>query len=306
MTPLTPTPSIDPTIPAIACNGQQRRKFFVVAGVLTALFAVPLYLLVRLALHSELHSHLLLIPFVTWFVWRFIDSPTTQQHNQPSRSAAVAVAVGSLFFSVAFVAATYIRHRPNIETLWLAILGYLLALLAAALATLGWGRLRDHQFALSFLVFFPPLPPAVMDAMSRLLQSASAEAADWFIHMTGLPVLRSGMMFQMPGLSIRVAEECSGLRSTLMLFITSTLAAKLFLQTTWRRSALALAVIPLGIARNAVRITALSWLTVNVDSGIINGWLHHQGGPVFFVLSLVPLFILLWWLRRSESVRQKH
>jgi hypothetical protein len=28
--------------------------------------------------------------------------------------------------------------------------------------------------------------------------------------------------------------------------------------------------------------------------------IHHRGGPLFFALSLVPLFLLLWWLRRQE------
>ena len=32
-----------------------------------------------------------------------------------------------------------------------------------------------------------------------------------------------------------------------------------------------------------------------IDSGI-----HRRGGPLFFALSLVPLFLLLWWLRGRE------
>ena len=59
--------------------------------------------------------------------------------------------------------------------------------------------------------------------------------------------------------------------------------------------------IPLGLLRNAARITVLGWLSVNVDEKVIHGPLHHHGGPIFFALSLVPLFGLLWYFRWSES-----
>jgi hypothetical protein len=33
---------------------------------------------------------------------------------------------------------------------------------------------------------------------------------------------------------------------------------------------------------------------------MIDSWIHNQGGPVFFALSLGPLFLLLLWLRLTE------
>ena len=77
----------------------------------------------------------------------------------------------------------------------------------------------------------------------------------------------------------------------------------MFLRSPGKRWALALATIPLGLLRNAVRITVISWLTVNVDRGIINGPIHHQGGLVLFPLSLVPLFVLMWWFRKTEAAK---
>jgi hypothetical protein len=34
---------------------------------------------------------------------------------------------------------------------------------------------------------------------------------------------------------------------------------------------------------------------------MIDGIIHRRGGPLFFALSLVPLFLLLWWLRGGEG-----
>ena len=60
-------------------------------------------------------------------------------------------------------------------------------------------------------------------------------------------------------------------------------------------------VIPLGILRNGFRVFVIGMLCVYVGPHMIDSPIHHRGGPVFFTLSLVPLFLLLWWLRRGEQ-----
>jgi hypothetical protein len=46
-------------------------------------------------------------------------------------------------------------------------------------------------------------------------------------------------------------------------------------------------------------------LCVHIGPGMINSIIHRRGGPIFFALSLIPLFLLLWWLRRGE-IAQGH
>jgi exosortase/archaeosortase family protein len=53
--------------------------------------------------------------------------------------------------------------------------------------------------------------------------------------------------------------------------------------------------------KNAIRIVTLSLLTIHADRGFLDGSLHHDGGVVFFLLSLVILLPLLVWLRHSEA-----
>jgi hypothetical protein len=36
---------------------------------------------------------------------------------------------------------------------------------------------------------------------------------------------------------------------------------------------------------------------------MIDSPIHHRGGPIFFGLSLIPLFLFLLWLRRRERVK---
>jgi exosortase/archaeosortase family protein len=77
----------------------------------------------------------------------------------------------------------------------------------------------------------------------------------------------------------------------------------MFLRSPWRRAVLVLFVIPLGILRNGFRILVIGLLCVNIGPQMIDCPIHHRGGPIFFALSLIPLFLLLWWLRRSERQR---
>jgi exosortase/archaeosortase family protein len=106
----------------------------------------------------------------------------------------------------------------------------------------------------------------------------------------------------LPGITIRVGQECSGIHSSLVLFLTSLIAGHLFLASPWNKTWLALLVLPLGIARNALRILTISLLCVHVDASMIRSPIHVRGGPVFFALSLIPFFAALWWLRRSERL----
>jgi exosortase/archaeosortase family protein len=108
------------------------------------------------------------------------------------------------------------------------------------------------------------------------------------------------MLFRLPGISLEVAPECSGIHSTLVLFITSLLAGQLLLRRTWKRTVLWLAVIPLALLRNGFRVFVISELCVHVSPQMIDSPIHHHGGPVFFVLSLAPFFLLLYFLRKGE------
>jgi exosortase len=146
-----------------------------------------------------------------------------------------------------------------------------------------------------------PMPNAMADALEQASAAASAEMANLLFHLSGMPFFRVGPVFQLPNITIQVAQECSGIRSSLVLFITSILAANLFLKTPWRRVALIAVVIPLAILRNGFRILVIGLLCVHLGPQMIHSLIHRRGGPLFFVLSLIPFLFLLWLLRRGDT-----
>jgi exosortase/archaeosortase family protein len=101
---------------------------------------------------------------------------------------------------------------------------------------------------------------------------------------------------------MEVAPQCSGIHSSLALFILSLLAGHLFLRSRWKRATLALAVIPLALLRNGFRVFTIGQLCVHIGPEMIDSYIHRHGGPFFFILSLVPFCILLFFLMKSDRL----
>ena len=102
-------------------------------------------------------------------------------------------------------------------------------------------------------------------------------------------------------MSIEVAKQCSGIRSSLGLFITAVLAGHLFLKTFQKKVVLALLVFPITVLKNGFRIVTLSSLAVYVDEKFLTqSFLHHSGGFLFYIPALLLLGIVVWWLRKLE------
>lgn len=297
-----------PPAPPEAFTGADRRRwrwfvaFLILLGIL---FAKPLLELARFAWTSELYSHILLIPFLSIYLG-WAKRRTLSAVGVPSPGlAAFPLAVGVAVMVAYWIKAGHAWVPNQNDYLSITIFAFLALLTGVLLAFLGRDAVQAMAFPLALLLFAVPLPTFLMGWIEMFFQHASALASHILFRISGTPVFRQEMVFYLPGMTIEVATECSGIRSSLVLFITSLVAGRLFLKTPWKRTVLALAVIPLGILRNAIRIFTLCMLTIHFDPNTINGPLHHRGGPVFFVLSLVPFFALLWWLRRSDGAKER-
>jgi exosortase C (VPDSG-CTERM-specific) len=192
----------------------------------------------------------------------------------------------------------------RLDSLFLATLSFLSMFAGLCAWFLGRQLLRAIAFPLCFLLLMAPLPLSLSNALESMLQHASAAVAYAFFEVSGTPIYaRSNLDFQLPGMTINVAPECSGLHSSLALFITSLLAGFIFLRSTWTRTILCLAVVPLGIIRNAFRIFTVGELCVHIGPQMIDSYIHRTGGWMFFLVSLGPFFLILLLLARSERPR---
>ncbi len=275
------------------------RRFWLGAGLVTLLWSPWLVSWVRFALADELASYVLLIPFVAGSLFWTARGTAPRSATRSTPGAVLALVAAAALLAAGFAsrgATDVTRH----DFLGPGILAFVSALVAVAFLTLGRETVRHLAFPLGFLAFAAPLPSWAVNALEVFFQHTSAEVASWMMQMVGLPNFRHGLVFQLAGITIQVAQECSGIRSSLVLIIVSVYGGHLFLKSTLRRTLFALFVIPLAIARNAFRILTIAELCTHVGSHMIDSPIHHRGGPIFFSLSLVPLFLWLYWLRRSE------
>jgi exosortase C (VPDSG-CTERM-specific) len=267
---------------------------FALAAVILA-FAKPLFDLVQFALSSDTFSHVLLVPFISAYLASLRRKSAVLNPAPASSGMFVALSVG-----VVLLVTWLIVSSPDLR-LCLSTLAFVCFVFAAAFRFLGTAAAREFAFPLGFLFLMAPLPTVIMDPLELFFQHASAWAAAVMMKVSGLPALREGLFFLLPGLRIEVAQECSGIRSTLVLFITSLIAGHLLLRNPLHRAILAASIVPIAILRNGFRIFSLAWLSVEVNPDIIDSPLHHQGGPIYFALALIPLVLLLLVLRRLEK-----
>ena len=137
----------------------------------------------------------------------------------------------------------------------------------------------------------------------RIFATAVGGGGEAHVSDGWVPVAQDGIVLTIPGLEIEVARECSSIRSSLMLIVTTLVLAHLFLRSWWRKVVLVAAAIPLSVAKNGLRIFTIGELGTRVDPGFLNGKFHHNGGIVFFAISVM----VLWILRRTESqMRRQH
>lgn len=148
-----------------------------------------------------------------------------------------------------------------------------------------------------------PIPTFVVDLIVHALQNASAEVSFAIFQIADVSIYRRGLTFHLPNISIEVAKECSGIRSTIALFIYSLLAGHFFLDAGWKKVVLVLLMFPITVIKNALRIVTLTLLANYLDTTwITNSFLHHNGGVFFFILALLLFAPILKWLKKPDKV----
>ncbi len=143
---------------------------------------------------------------------------------------------------------------------------------------------------LGLLVFAIPWPTTLVSALAFPLQMISSSYAALFGGMLGLNIQRVGVHLTVLSengsksiYSILVAQECSGTTSLIVLLAVGYLTAYFTPVRWWGRVLLVLAVIPLALLANAVRLTIIL-LVGGLYSAPLAQWVHDHEQPVLVFL----------------------
>lgn len=250
--------------------------------------------LANLALRDENSSQVLLIPLISSFLicWqrkRIFEGPK----YSPAFGAPLLLAAAILWFALQ-VPISKLNHTDGLSVS--ATIVYV-AWIGIFILCYGRACFKAALFPLLYLLLMIPLPAAVSERLIGLLQTGSANVCFLLFRSLGVPVIRHGFQFSLPGVDIEVARQCSGIHSALSLFIAGLLAGQFVLEGNWRKVCFALCIFPIAILKNAVRIVALAWIGVYVNPAVFQSALHRQGGLPFSLIAVAIMGTLLWLLR---------
>lgn len=257
----------------------------------------PLRDTLRLALENGAYTHILLIlPLGAALI--YLDSKALRTGLLPTPR------IGSALLGLGLLIGCYGRWGMAGASADVRLTIGMFALvtwwIASVVVCFGGRTFRSMLLPLCFLFLLVPLPEVVLNLIVRALQHGSAWMAALLFQSVGEPVQRDGVLLSLTNLDIEVAKECSSIRSSWMLVVTSIVLADLFLRS-WRRKALLIgSAIPLSVMKNGLRVFTIGELGTRVDPGFLDGKLHHHGGIVFFGIAVFAVGVLLWVLRRSE------
>jgi exosortase len=286
----------------VTSNGKRHASFIAYILISSLAFYATLTALVRYSLHDESSSHIVLIPFVAFFLL-FIDRQRIFSVTRTNLAPGIGLALVGLILY--WLASRGPFPQEGNWPLSLETVAVVLVWMGGFLLCYGFVAFRAGVFSLFFLLLMVPLPDVILNWTIYALQEGSTDIAYFLFRLAGTPVLRHGFLLTLPSVTIEVAQECSSIRSSIALFITCLLAAHLYLRTGWKKWVLVLLSFPLSLIKNGVRIATLTLLSIYVDPSFLTGSLHHQGGFVFFFLALLLIFPVFLWMERSDKPRRR-
>jgi exosortase len=262
------------------------------------LFWPSLNAIMTLALHDDRYLQVLIAPVacaLLMFVRRaeiFSRAQYSPRIGIPLLAVALCLALGTI----------YQYSGKNGTGLFLAVFAITLAWMSAFVLCYGFQSFRAGIYPLSCLFLMIPPFPSWMDLVARALQQGSAAVSYQLLRFSGIPVLRRGMQFSLPGFDFEVAPECSGIRSGIALIMVGVVVGYLYLHSGWARAVLLILTVPIVVFKNALRIVVLAVLGAYVNRIFVDGPLHHTyGGLVFSIVGITLFGLALAGLLKLEG-----
>jgi exosortase len=247
---------------------------------------------------SEYYSHIALIPLVSIYLIYIKRKEIFAKVNYLFVIGIPILFLGITLFVVGILWGVSLDKNNYASVIALSVVIFING---AFILLYGMQAYRTALFPLLFLIFTVPIPTVLMDNIIYFLQVGSTEFTNLLFLASGVPFMRDGFVFHLPTISVEVAKQCSGIRSSMAIFIVAILAGYMFLKSYWKIIFLVICAVLIAMFKNGIRILTLSLLGNYVDPRILSSSLHREGGTPFFILALLLLAPILFLLRRSEK-----
>src|SRR5579863_7253763 len=217
----------------------------VLVAAVAALYAPVLKLLTWQWYNDPDYSHGFIVPLLSaYLIWDRRDK-LRQVARVPSAWGMVIVlfSLGLLFLG-----------SLGAE-LSLARLSIVITLCGLVVYFAGGAMLRAMAFPIAFLLFAIPMPTLIYNEIVFPLQFIASKFATGVLETLNLfPIMREGNVLILPGMRLEVVEACSGIRSLMSLLALAAGYGYVVERSVPVRWFMVLAMVPLAIVSNGMRI----------------------------------------------------
>ena len=189
----------------------------------------------------------------------------------------------------------FLGELGSIETfmyigLWGCIVG--------AMFTVYGARLFKLWFPIIILAFIVPLPPFVNRLLTFNLKLAASTLSVLMLRLADVSVLQDGNIIDLGITQLQVVDACSGLRYFMPLILMALLFGYFYCRRWWQNAVLLIAVVPLSILVNGLRIFVTGMLHIWGYPELSEDFFHDFSGWIVFMLAGTILFGISMFLKR--------
>lgn len=249
---------------------------------LVVVYLPALYELVTTWSQDANYSHGFLVPLVSlWLVW---------QKRQQLSAATTSVNAGGLALII-FSMALFVIGNGGAEYFTVRV-SFVMALFGVVWYLFGGEIVKLVWFELCFLFFMVPIPYVIYFALTFPMQLLASKITAGILSAIGMQVVRQGNILNLAdGISLEVAEACSGMRSLMSLLALGALFAYMTQKRFAGKIILFLSTIPIAVAANVFRVFITALLAATVTPDVASEPLHSIMGLSVFVVSFILLLI---------------
>ena len=262
-------------------------------ALVVLLLYLPLFsTLTHLSASNPYAGHVIFVPiFAAVVLW-------IERHRFRGLTARAGAA--GLSLTALAVVVGWIAH--GVANLPLYVVSFVTAIAGLLLSFFGRRGVREAAFPLGLLLLMVPPPREAMIAIALEIQHFISAFSGVILRAFGIPVVQDGIFLRLPGFTLIVAEECSGLRFLLILSVFAAALARTVLTAPSRQLVLVMLSIPTALLANAVRVAVTGAGAYAIGPEVATGPLHYYIGKGFWAGALVATIGLALSLRSRTAI----
>ena len=278
-------------------------KFSVITAAVLALYSQDLSMVFTGALTNESTYHILAIPFLFGYLLyrkrKMVNaSLDSEQASARGFQKYFSILAGASLCSVAVLAYWYGSYtftpiEYHMLTLPLLVAGLVLILF-------GTQTLKQLLFPIIFLIFLTPPPDEILYTVGSALANLCASASNSLANLFGMHAVLSSsntgpvvtLITSHATLPFNVDVACSGIYSIIGFGIFAIFIAYITVGRLANKLAILVMGIPLIIALNIIRITAILAIGFNIGENLALTLFHDVGATVLMFIGTFVLLII--------------